>query len=269
MGKLNFEEALERADILRDNGKAKEAILIYVDIATLAEEEKNHPLAARAFHAAGVAALTTISRNQQSKFHQASEFLSRAYAAFGSANDRLNQGAVLRDIGIAADRVGNTAIALESFQRSLEFLSEAEDVAQLAITSDKLGLHFTRQKQPQVGRPHIEKALELLRQTPTSGFFRATSLFDRSVTQFADHQFDGALADAEEALGWFEADHGAMDYNLRRAQVLALLGLIYQQLGQEKPARQSIDQSSRLLKSFDDDVAAAVTEDIKLWTDLL
>lgn len=263
MSGIDFDEAFAKANHLRNNAATKEAVAIYDDIATLSLEEKNQQRAAQALYLAGVTLKSTIGQGQQSKFREATNYLSRAYAIFVTENDVVSQGAVLRDIAIAADRVGKYTIALESFQRSIELLSATEEVGQLAITYDKLGLHFTRQGQPDQALPFINKALELLRQEPTSGFFWATSLLDRASTNFIAKKYDAALEDCQESLSWFEADHSGEKYGLRRAQCSALLGMIYQQLGDERQARTYTDQSNRLLKSFNSDVAATLSADLQ------
>lgn len=265
MGRVRYEEGFERASRLRDNGKVAEAVLLYQDIATLSLEENNSSQAAEALHMAGNAMKMTIGPGEQSKFRSASEFFSRAYALFDSLGDAVSRGAVLRDIGVAADKVGNYAIALESFQRSLELLSETEAPAQLAITYDKLGVHFVRTGQAKQALPYMEKALDLLRQEPTSGFFRATTLLDRAIAYLTAGNVQAALGDAEEALGWFEADHGGPTYNVRRAESAALLALVHEQLGEVKQSRRYLNQSTRLLKSFDNEVAARLKAEIEEW----
>lgn len=268
MSNIDLKGAFDRAQRLRDNGKVAEALLLYRDIATLSEEEKNFSQAADAFHMAGDAIKMTIRRGEESKFREASGYFGKAYALFGSIGRKDRQGAVLRDIAIAADRVGRVAVALESFQRSIQFLSEAEDVAELAITYDKLGLHFTRNKQPDQGLPYVEKALDLLRQTPTHGFYKATTLLDRAVTLLALKKYEASLRDAEEALGWFEADHDGPTYDVRRAQCTGLIAYVCQQIGDEKRWKQSAKEADRLLKKLDSEVGANVEADLELWTSL-
>lgn len=269
MGTINLEEAFERAQRLRGNGKVEEAVLLYQDIATLSLEAKNETQAATALHMAGDAIKMTINHQKQSKFRAASEYFSRAYALFGSVNAKDKQGAVLRDIAIAADKTGNYSLALESFQRSLEILAEVDEPAELAITYDKLGLHFTHTGEPSKALPYMDKAFELLRQAPTHGFYRATTHLDRAVTYFKLRNFEEALKDAETALGWFEADHGGSTYNVRQAQTTALLALIYEQIGNVKQSRHCFERSGRLLKSFDEAVAARIKTEIEDWASSL
>jgi tetratricopeptide (TPR) repeat protein len=269
MPTIDFEAAFAKADHFRNNAATKQALALYDDIATLSLEEKNQKRAAQALHLAGVTLKSTIGQGQQSKFKAATSYLSRAYALFVAEKDTVSQGAVLRDIAVAADRVGKFTVALESFQRSIEILSTTEDISQLAITYDKLGLHFTRQGKPDQALPFIDKALDLLRQEPTSGYFWATTLLDRATTNLIAKKLDAALEDGLEALSWFEADHAGEKYGLRRAQCNAILGLIYQQRGDQKQAKPYAEQSNRLLKQLDSEVAAVLTADLRSIAELL
>lgn len=255
---INLPEAFERAQKLRDNGKVAEATLLYSDIATVALEQSNKAQAASAYHMAGDAVKMTIGPGQESKFRAAGEFFSKAYALFESIKQVDRQGAVLRDIAIAADKAGKSAIALESFQRSIELLSQTEDVAELAITYDKLGLHFTRQGVPEQALPYIDKALDLFRQAPTNGFYRATTLLDRGVTQLTLKNFAAATEDGEAALGWYKADHGGPSYDVRKTQCATLLSLAYQALGDQKRSDEYLKQSNALLKKLDAEVAGTI-----------
>lgn len=266
MSVTNYEEGFERAARLRDNGKVAEAILMYQDLATLAQEEHNTTLAAEAHHMAGNAVKMTIAHGEESRFRAASEFFSKAYALYRSIGDVTQQGAVLRDIAIAADKAGRFSIATESFQRSIEILSQSDDTAQLAITYDKLGRHFLRTGQPQQALPYMDKALDMLRQTPASGFFWATTLFDRALVKCALRDFAGAREDAEDALSWFAADHDGATYDVRRAESMRLLSFILERQGDKKQAERYLAAANKLLRTFDTEVAARFQSEVQAWT---
>ncbi len=264
----NYQEFFAKADRLRNGGQTDEAVAVYADIATLATEEGETALAARALHGAGNCLKMTIGQGQGSNFQKTIDFFGRALAKYQELSDARGQGAVLRDLGVAADKFGSTSLALESFQKSIEFLSQVEEPAELGITYDKLGLHFTRLGQTDAALPYMNKSLELLRQEPTQGFFRATTLLDRARTYYAQKDFEHALQDALEAKGWFEADHGGDTFEHRQIQVSGLLSLVYDRLGSPKQATAHLGAYNRLIRHVDPAVAATLKGDFEALAQL-
>lgn len=256
---VDYDQAFVRADRLRDNAQTLEAIAVYTDLAVLTQQEAPL-LSARAWHGAGLAVNATIGVGEASKFQKATGYFGQAITIYSAEGDVLGQGKALRDLAIAADHLGDFPVALEAFQRSIELLGGLEEVAELAIAYDKLGLHFVRAGQPAQALPHMNKAIELLRQAPTEGFYWATTLFDRATAYFYTKDFSKALADAEQAFSWFEADHGEDTYNQRRCQVSALLGQIYRCQGSDKESQAYTKMFYRLLTGLDKDVAASLTK---------
>ncbi len=268
MSNIDLKGAFDRAKRFHYGGKIAEALPLYQDIAALSQEEGDVSRAAAALHMAGDAVRLTIKRSEESKFRVASAYFGKAYAMYGSIDRKDRQGAVLRDIAITADRVGWSAVALESFQRSIQFLGEVEDTAEQAATYDKLGLHFTLHRQPDTGLMYMDKALELLRQTPTQGWYRASTLLDRAVTHLALKNVDRSFEDAEEALGWFAADHDDLTYVVCQAQCTGLMAYVSERRNDSDNVQKYTRELKRLLQQPDAEVAAHVEADLEQWASL-
>lgn len=263
MPSIDFDDLLAQADRLRDNAEIDEAINAYKEIAQLATDAHETYFKARAWHLAGVSAKAAVINIDSSYYRDALNFFAQAEALYITLSDQTLLGALYRDIAICGDYAGDSQTAVNYFQKAIEVLEPTESYGELAITYDKLGLHFSKLGQPQEGLAFIDKALQLLKKEPTAGFYRATTLFDGAKIQIRLGNFDRALELAEESLGWFEADHPNRDYARRRAQLFGVLAAIKNELGEQKAAEQYYQKYQELLKNFDPLAVKVIEKDLQ------
>ena len=231
MPSIDFEDLLAQADRLRDSARVDEAIKAYKDIVDLATDGHEAFYKARALHLAGVSAKEAVLGTDSSYYRDALNFFVQAEEIYRTLNDQKMLGALRRDIAICADYATDWQRAVSYFQRAIETLEPTEFFGELAITYDKLGLHFSKIGQAREGLAFIEKALQIFKKEPSAGFFRATTLLDGARVQFKLGAFERARDWAEEALSWYEADHPGSDYTRRQAQPYGLLAGIDEATG--------------------------------------
>lgn len=265
MPAIDFENLFEQANRLRDSARVNEAISVYQDIAGLATENHELFFKARALHLAGVSAREAVKDKNSSYCRDAFTYYRQAEEIYRFLKDSQKLGALYRDMGITADYAADYANAPIYFQKALALLQDAEAFGELAITYDKLGLHFLKLGQLEEAKKFINQALDLLRREPTAGFFRATTLLDLSRVHFKLKQFDRALELAEESLGWYSADHPGKEYTRRLAQLNGLISLIHTELDNQKQAQKYFFKYQALLKTFDPLAAEVLIRD---WHEL-
>lgn len=234
---VNFDDLLLQADRLRDSAKTDESVRAYLDITRLASEQHETSYRARAFHMAGVAAMGAVTGKQSSYYRDAKTLYSEAEKLYLQLGDKTGLGSLYRDMGVNADYASDYLNALPYFQKSIALLEVERAYGELAITYDKLGVHFYRLNKLEQAKQHIEKALRLFRQEPTQGFLRATTLLDLSRVLVRLGQLDEAYEQATESLGWFEAEHPGSSYTRRRCQLYGLLTVILSSMHRIKEAR--------------------------------
>ena len=263
MPSIDFEDLLSQADRLRNNAQVDEAIKAYKEIVSLASDNHENFFRARAFHLAGVSAKEAVLSLDSSYYRDALSFFASAEEIYRTLGDRKMLGALYRDIAICADYAQESRTAVNYFQKAIEMLEPTEFFGELAVTYNKLGLHFYKQNLPEQAVPFIEKALNLFKQDPTAGFFRSTTLLDGARIQFKLGDFEKARDWAEESLGWYVADHPDSDYGRRLAQLHGLLSAIYEELGDKKKSDQSYISYQKLLKTFDPLAAKVIEKELR------
>jgi len=251
MAGVDFEDLLEQADRLRDGAQVTAAISGYLDIAKLATDDHEAGYRARALHLAGLSASLAIKNRTSSYYRDALTYFRQAEELYLALGDRPGLGALHRDMAKAADRAGDYPAALGLFQKAIEELTDTPAFGELAITYDKLGLHYYRLNQLETARKFIAQALKLFTQEPTSGFFRATTLLDSAKVEFRLGQFEKSLDLATESLSWFEAEHPGKNYTQRLAQLYGMIAVIYGELDDRKKSEQFFERYQTLLKNFD------------------
>lgn len=263
MPSIDFEDLLAQADRLRNGAQVDEAIKAYKEIVSLASDNHENFFRARAFHLAGVSAKEAVLSIDSSYYRDALNFFASAEEIYRTLGDRKMLGGLYRDIASCADYANDSQTAVTYFQKAIETLEPTEFFGELAVTYDKLGLHFYKQNLPEQAVPFIEKALNLFKQDPTSGFFRSTTLLDGARIQFKLGNFEKARDWAEESLGWYVADHPDSDYSRRLAQLYGLLSAIYEELGEKKEADKFYMNYQELLKTFDPLAAKVIEKDLR------
>ncbi len=263
MPSVNFEDLLIQADRLRNSAQVDEAISAYKDIAGLATEQSEIFYKARALHLAGVSAKESVLEKDSSYYRDALEFFAAAQAIYQSLGNQKMLGALWRDIAICADYALDFQTAVNYFQKAIAILEPTEHYGELAVTYDKLALHFYKQKMFKEAESFVEKALQIFKKDPTAGFFRSTTLLDGARIKFKLGNFEEARDWAEESLGWYLADHPGNDYSRRRAQLYGLLSAIDTQSGNPKTALVNYQKYQELLANFDPLAAKVVERDLQ------
>ncbi|MEK7170905.1 MAG: tetratricopeptide repeat protein [Patescibacteria group bacterium] len=266
MPSIDFEDLLAQADRLRDSAQVDEAIDAYKEIVQLATDAHETFFKARAFHLAGVSVKESVISAESSYYRDALNFFAQAQALYQSLGDTQMLGALYRDIAICGDYAGDFQVAINYFQKAIAVLEPTEFFGELAITYDKLGLHFYKLGQLDEAQTFIDRALQLFKKEPTAGFFRATTLLDAAKIQFRLGNFDRAYELAEESLGWFRADHPDANYTRRLAQLFGLLSAIENEQGNQKEAQQYYQQYQDLLKGFDPLATKVIEKDLRELT---
>lgn len=259
----DFDDLFHQADNLRNDAQVDKAIAAYQDIATLAEQEGKLAEKARALHMAGVSAKESVADNKGKYYELASNFYSQAVPLYKQANDDEGLGAVYRDMGITADYARDYPVAIYFFQKSIETLERAESYGHLAITYDKLGLHFYKQGRLEEALSHMDKALDLFRRDAHPGFFKATTLYDKARVLFKLKRFDESLDLAQESLSWYEADHDKERYDRRLAQLHSLMSLIYLEQDKKDQSQLHWKKANTLMTNFDPMAVSVLKKDIE------
>ncbi len=258
-----WEGRFQRADNLRNNAKVDDAITEYLEIARLAEADGAMPLAARAVHLAGVSAMQSVMSSDSTKFRDALKYFRAAEQMFSQERSLRDLGNLYRDIAMLHDHTALTTQALPYFQKSIELLEKTDAISELAITYDKLGLHFFKKNDLDAATDYINRAMELFRRDRGSGFFQATAMLDLARVLAKKGQYLEAMDWATQSLSWYEADHGDEHYDRRRAQLYGLLSILYDQLGEDKKAHESAQQFEKLVREFDIEAGRVLRHDLE------
>lgn len=260
---VDFDELFLRADKLRNNAHVEEAVAAYLEIASLAHEQSQTILEAKAIHRAGVSAKEAVTGRETTAYRDALQYYQQALTLYKNLNDNALLGVVYRDMAIANDYAHDPATAIVNFQKSLELLESADDPGQLAITYDKLGLHLLLTGNQAGAEAHMKKALELFRQDPDAGFFRATTLYDYARVLTAKQDYSLALEQALESLSWFEADHDLEQYQRRQAQLYGLLSIIQAKLNDDKAVKHYWKLFESVTATFDPRALQVLRQDLE------
>lgn len=259
---VDFEDLFSQADNFRNDAKVSEAVRAYLDIVRLASEEHEQSYKARAYHLAGVSAKEAVNAATSSYYRDAIKLFDEAEKLYRQLGDDISLGDLYRDRAIINDYAGKLNEAIPNFQKAIEILEREKAAAKLAITYDKLGLHFYLQGQYQEAKNYMEKARQTIRQEPTAGFFASTILLDLSRVEYKLGNYHEALEFAEESLSWFEAEHPGESYKRRLAQLSALIALIHSKLGQKEQASTYVERFELLIREFDPAAARILQAEI-------
>lgn len=263
MPSIDFDDLLTQADRMRDGARVDEAINAYKEISSLATDSHELFFKARALHLAGISAKEAVLSKDSSYYRDALAFFTAAEQAYRSLGDQVRLGSLYRDIASVADYANDSQVAVSYFQKAIEVLEPTEAYGELAITYDKLGLHYYKQNLVNQAEPFIEKALNLFKREPTAGFYRATTLLDGAKIYFRLGNFERSLEMAEESLGWFRADHPETNYTRRLAQIFGLLSAIENELGNQSKAQEYYRQYQDLLKGFNPLAVRVIEKDLQ------
>ena len=263
MPSIDFDDLLAQADRLRDSARVDEAINAYKEIAGLATDNHELFFKARALHLAGVSAKEAVLSKDSSYYRDALAFFTAAEQGYRSLGDQVRLGSLYRDIAIVADYANDFQVAINYFQKAIEILESTEAYGELAVTYDKLGVHYYKQNLVAEAEPFNDKALKLFKQEPTAGFYRATTLFDGARIKFRIGNFERSLELAEESLGWFRADHPETNYTRRLTQIIGLLSAAENELGNQSKAQRYYRQYQDLLKGFNPLAARVIEKDLQ------
>lgn len=251
MSTIDFDNLFAQADRFREGGQVREAIRAYQDIAVLAAEAHEFDNQARALRLAGFSASMAVNGQPNSYYRDATDFYRQAEGLYIGQKNQRQLGVVHRDMAMAADSAADYHLALEKFHQAIEELTDIDAFGELAVTYDKLGVHYLNLGQLEDAKKYIDRALTEFGQEPTSGQFRATTLFDSACIEFKSGQMEAALELALESLSWFEADHPGKNFSVHQAELLGLIAVIYGELADTKQTEKYFERYQRLLKTFD------------------
>lgn len=250
MSEKTFEELFLEADNFRNNGKVDEAVQAYAVIVEKAQKDNAVPEAARAMQMSAASINSSLNLQTISRYKDSLNYLNKAVSLYRSLNDQVNIGGSYRDMGIAAGKVRDQK-AIEYFDKAIAVLEKTDDLGQLAITYDKLGVYYARGGELDQAIANINKALALYDKTSFANFFRATTLYDKARVLILQKKYQESINFALEALSWFQADHDEEQYQERICEISGLIGLSYNALGQEKEAKDYLTSYQAALKKMD------------------
>jgi tetratricopeptide (TPR) repeat protein len=262
---VNFPDLFEQANRFVIRGQVTEAIAAYRDIAALATEQHEATHYARAILGAGAAATLGISERGSSYYRDALTLLAEALERANVLDDRQLQGTIYRQMGVAAHAAhdfGNTAVF---FQKSLEVLERLDGAeAETAATYACLGAHLGRLGQLDGAEQMLDKALTLFTKAPLNGRQQAEARAEMAVVKMRRGEWEEAAKYAEEAAGWFEADHDKDKFTFALCRLYGLLRIIKSRQLDSKGSKQYQDRYGRLLKTLEVVTADAVQSELNL-----
>lgn len=259
---LDFKQMFLTADNLRNGARVDEAIAAYLEIVVIAKQEGQILTEAQALHMAGVAARESIISKESSYFRDAFNYFKQAEKLYEQADKTESLGALYRDMAITCDCAKDRVQAMVYFEKSLSILGKTEAYAELALTYDKVGLHFHELGDQETALRYIDKAIDTFRKDKPHGFYSATVLFDKAKVLTKRGLFDQAYDLALESVSWFEADHGNTSYRRRLAELYGFLALLATKLAQEKKTRFYWRKFEKISSTFDPLALTVIKEDL-------
>ena len=253
---------LKKADHLRNSAKIEEAIKAYLELADISKQSEEFYYTARALHLAGVSAIASVSRSDSTKYRDAQIYFQMAEKIYREIAVEDYLGDLYRDIAVINDYARLRVEALRYFQKSVEKLENSNNIKSLAMTYDKLGWHHYLYHDLVSAKKYIEKALDLFKQDPASGYYQATTWMDYAKILAKEGEIKESIEWAEQSLDWYQADHDGETFNRRKAQLYGILSVLYDQDGREKQAKTFVSRHEKLLKQFDSAAAQILREEL-------
>jgi tetratricopeptide (TPR) repeat protein len=259
--KKTLEGLLNQAERQRNAGECHEALNTFLKAAEFAKQLEDFPSVAHALYRAGVTAKLFVRRKSDSKYRDALSYLRAARDLFEELGEMEEVGKIYRDIAVTHDYAKQKAAALENFARAVEILQKGGWDGELALTYDKLGLHFYIYNDLETAQRYLDKSFEFFQKAPR-GFYQAISWQDYAKLLCKQGRYTAAIDWAEQSLSWYQADHDGVVYQRKIAQLYGMLSVLYHLDGREKMAKKFAVNYERLLKSFDGEVAEVLRQEL-------
>lgn len=257
-----FDQLFQTADNFRNNGRVNDALQAYAQIVEKAQTENAVAEAARAMQMSAASLNSAISPTTPTNYRDSLAYLQNAISLYQSLGDSIHVGGCYRDMGIAASKM-NDPKTEEYFTQAITTLEQTDGYGELAITHDKLGLFLGRSGKFSEAISHMDTALSLYNKARFADFYRATTLYDKARVLAMQQQYPEAIDLAEEALSWFEADHGEAQYQERICEVSGLIGLCYNAQNQTDQAKRYLTKYQAELSKLDPAVARVIETELE------
>lgn len=261
--KKTLEGLLKKADHLRNSAKVEEAIKAYLELVDFSKQSEEFYYTARALHLAGVSAIASVSRPNSTKYRDAQKYFQTAEKVYREIEVEDYLGDLFRDMAVVNDYARLKVEALKYFQKSVEELESSNNIGSLAMTYDKLGLHYYLYNDLLTAKKYIKKALGLFRQDPSRGYYQATTWMDYAKVLAREGEMSESIEWAEQSLDWYQADHDGETFNRRKAQLYGILSILYDQEGREKQAKTFASRHEKLLKQFDPETTQILRDELR------
>lgn len=259
--KKTLEGLLSEAEQERNNGRVKTALSLFLRAAELAKQEEEFDQVAHALYRAGVTAKLFVSRGSDSMYRDALNYLRAARDLYSELGDKENEAKIYRDIAVTHDYARQRAAALENYARAVEICQKAGFDGELALTYDKIGLHYCIYNDLETAKKYLSKSFEFFQKAPR-GFYQAISWQDYAKLLAKMGETESAIEWAEQSLSWYQADHDGVVYRRKIAQLYGLLSVLYDLSGREKLAKKSAQQYEQLLKTFDPEISQLLRQEL-------
>ena len=238
--------------------------------------------------------LGELSRRQDNLEHCAIHLLAAAMLFAGLAEKR-SLASTLQYLGLTYHEMGETTQAIVTHRRALEIWLELGDHQEAALVLLALGKMVQTMGDFAAAETYILRSLELVKDDPEAAAYRQQSLGDLYLMSHdlkqAEHNFPAALvffkaagktqltSDLLETLGlireisrdWFGAENYYLEAlsnlpagnQLRRAELLRTLGLLYAGQGQNKKALSQLWSALAIFRSLASQEADKVEQEIQ------
>lgn len=259
--KTTLEGLLEEAERERNAGKTEAALNSFLRAAELAKQQEEFDQVAHALYRAGVTAKLFVMRESDSKYRDALNYLRAAKDLYSEQGKEDEVGKIFRDIAVTHDYARQKAAALESFAEAVRIFQKNGLDGELALTYDKIGLHYCNYNDLETAKKYLDKSFEFFQKAPR-GFYQAISWQDYAKLLSKMGQTESAIEWAEQSLSWYQADHDGAVYQRKIAQLYGLLSVLYDLSGREKLAKNFALRYEQLLKTFDPEISQVLRQEL-------
>lgn len=215
---MNVQELFQKAQDLRNNGKIEEAVKIYQQIVGLSIQKDDALMIGKATHMIGVALF------QDKRYQEALDYLMDALDQFKRLNNQEMWGAVLRDLGMVNEKLGEIDVAKDYFNNSIYYLKEAGSLGHAGISQVKLGKLYSKMDQKEKAESLIKEGIENIEKS-SGRFFESTAYFDLAKLQVEMDKKAEAKTSAEKALEILNKMSNREQFLARRKEIEKFLEL--------------------------------------------
>jgi len=256
------QELLKQATNFRNSGQINQAVKAYKALAKLAREEGDLKTEADAYHMAGVSCKEGIQKPGDEYFKKSLIYYERARDLAVKEGNKLQEGAILRDMAISHAYAKNFEIAIKVFEESIKVFESEADPAALGITLDKRGLVKMAVGDYSGAEEDMRQGLKEIRKGE-HWFFEATALLDLARLMVKTKCFGKGVKLAKQALAIYKAHMETEPHPRRLAQIHGTLYQAYRGKGEEEQANIHRQEYEELLQILEPAAIPAVQKDIE------